>query len=102
MKILYVEANPGDVDLTRSWLGRHAPQLALETVSGQSEALNRLTAPDARSFDLVITDLQLPDGDGLSLLRYIRGRDLPLAVVVITGAGDEDAAVAAMKAGADH
>jgi PAS domain S-box-containing protein len=50
---------------------------------------------------LLLTDLQLPDGNGLELLRFIREHNLPLAVVIITGAGNEEAAVAVMKAGAD-
>src|SRR5262245_18231845 len=101
MKILYVEDNPNDADLTRRWLRKHAPQFALEVVATQSDAVARLSGPDAPSFDLVLTDLQLPDGDGLSLLTYIRERRLPIAVIVITGAGDEKTAVTALKAGAD-
>src|SRR5262245_61441042 len=101
MRILYVEDNPRDADLAQRWLRKQAPQFALETVATQSEAVARLTGPDAQPYDLVLTDLRLPDGDGLSLLNYIRERGLPLAVVVITGAGDEETAVAALKAGAD-
>ncbi|MCI0520126.1 MAG: PAS domain S-box protein [Chloroflexi bacterium] len=48
-----------------------------------------------------MTDLNLPDGDVLSLLSYIRSRALPMPVVVITGVGDEETAVNALKAGAD-
>ncbi|HKQ80479.1 MAG TPA: PAS domain S-box protein [Blastocatellia bacterium] len=101
MKILYVEDDPNDADLARRWLRKHAPQFALEVVATQSEAVARLSGPDAPSFDLVLTDLRLPDGDGLSLLTYIRERGLPFAVVVITGTGDEKTAVTAIKAGAD-
>ncbi|GEM_PF-173093 len=101
MRILYVEDNPSDADLAQRWLRKQAPQFALETVTTQSEAVARLTRTDASPYDLVLTDLRLPDGDGLSLLNYIRERALPLAVVVITGSGDEETAVAALKAGAD-
>jgi len=51
--------------------------------------------------DLVLTDVNLQDGDGLSLLNHIRENSLPLAVVVVTGMGDEETAVAALKAHAD-
>jgi two-component system response regulator PilR (NtrC family) len=56
-------------------------------------------ATDTR-FDLCITDLRLPDGNGLELVRDIQlqRRDLPVAVV--TAYGDVQAAVDALKAGA--
>src|SRR5215510_602711 len=101
MKILYVEDNPNDADLARRRLRKHAPEFELEVVATQSEAVSRLSGKDAFSFDMVLTDLQLPDGDGVSLLTYIRERGMPLAVVVITGMGDERTAVTAIKAGAD-
>jgi len=51
--------------------------------------------------DLVLTDMQLRDGDGLALLNFIRVKSLPVAVVIVTGVGDEETAVAALKARAD-
>jgi PAS domain S-box-containing protein len=100
LRVLYLEDNPVDADLAKRELARHAPQLSLEIVATLAEAMERLT-PDLPSFDIVLTDLLLPDGSGLELLSRIRERDLPLAVVIITGSGDQDAAVAAIKAGAD-
>ena len=49
--------------------------------------------------ELVITDLLLPDGRGFELLP-IGGQQSPFPVVIMTGHGDEDLAVEAMKAGA--
>ncbi len=46
-------------------------------------------------------DLRLPDGSGLELLAWIREQQLPLAVVMLTGSGDQEAAIAALQAGAD-
>ena len=50
--------------------------------------------------DLCLTDMRLPDGDGLELVRHIAEhyRDLPVAV--ITAYGSTENAVAALKAGA--
>ncbi len=99
-RVLYLEDNAVDADLAKRELARHAPQVSLEIVATLAAAMERLT-PDLPEFDIVLTDLLLPDGSGLELLSRIRERDLPLAVVIITGSGDQDAAVAAIKAGAD-
>lgn len=51
-------------------------------------------------FDLCLTDMRLPDGDGLDLVDYIQERGLMLPVAVITAHGNMDIAIKAMKKGA--
>jgi two-component system response regulator AtoC len=53
-------------------------------------------------FHLVITDLRLPDLDGIKVLAEIKGRYPDASVIVITGYGSIDSAVEAMKEGAYH
>src|SRR3954464_15610742 len=101
MRILYVEDNPRHADLTVRTLHKSAPQVRLETVSTIGEAYARLDRIASDPFELVLTDMHLHDGDGLSLLQHIRQNGLPLAVVLVTGAGDEETAVAALKSRAD-
>src|SRR5688500_3768054 len=101
MKILYVEDDPRDAELTKHTLARTAPHLSLETVSSVREALDRLQRLDSEPLDLVLTDVHLRDGDGLFLLNKIREDSLPLAVVIVTGVGDEETAVSALKTRAD-
>jgi PAS domain S-box-containing protein len=100
MRILYVEDNRDDVELTQRVLRRNAPQFKIEIARSCKEALTYLDDHSA-DFDLVLSDMQLPDGDGLFILSHIRDHDLPLAVVIITGLGDEEMAVNALKSGAD-
>ena len=50
--------------------------------------------------DLILTDLRLPDGTGLELLQKVRERSSPPAVVLVTGQGDQEVAVTALKSGA--
>src|SRR5215207_5001127 len=101
MRILYVEDDPRHADLTARRLRKSAPHVRVETVSTIREALARLKRIASDPLELVLTDMRLRDGDGLSLLQHVRKNSLPLAVVLITGTGDEETAVAALKARAD-
>jgi two-component system, NtrC family, response regulator PilR len=80
------------VELTMVRMG-----LAVE-VAGSVAAAKALI--DSRKFDLCLTDMRLPDGEGLELVRYISARNSDLPVAVITAYGNTENAVAALKAGA--
>jgi two-component system response regulator PilR (NtrC family) len=53
-----------------------------------------------KTFDLCLTDMRLPDGDGLELLSSIQTMAHAIPVIVITAHGNMDTAVVAMKKGA--
>ena len=55
---------------------------------------------DNRSFDLCLTDLRLPDGSGMDIVRYIQENYNQTPVAVITAFGDPKTAVEALKLGA--
>ncbi|MGK0673856.1 MAG: sigma-54 dependent transcriptional regulator [Halothiobacillaceae bacterium] len=59
-----------------------------------------LFALQQESFDVCLTDLRLPDGDGLMLVRHIQKHHPGLPVAVITAHGDMQSAIDALKAGA--
>lgn len=67
-------------------------------VAGGVEALTEL---EQTPFDLVLSDMVMPEMDGLALLHRIRSRFPLLPFVLITAHGTVDSAVAAMKEGAD-
>ncbi|GAB4385206.1 MAG: sigma-54 dependent transcriptional regulator [Phycisphaerales bacterium] len=58
-------------------------------------------ALDAQSFDVVLTDYNLGDDDGLLLVEKLRGEGFAGAIIVMTGFGSVELAVRAMKGGAD-
>jgi PAS domain S-box-containing protein len=102
LKILYVDDDAATVELTRRWLaGSCGCAVVVDAASTVADAMARLEAPGAVAYDLVLVDLFLPDDSGLALLQWIREVGLPVAVVVVTDAGDEETAVTALKAGAD-
>jgi PAS domain S-box-containing protein len=101
MKVLYIEDNPFDADLTRIEMKKYGEQFQLTHVSTISEGLDLLGTDNQEHFDVVLTDMNLTDGSGLTLLAEVRNMAIPVAVVVVTGQGDEETAVAALKSGAD-
>ncbi|MBL8682083.1 MAG: sigma-54-dependent Fis family transcriptional regulator [Myxococcales bacterium] len=63
-------------------------------------ALSAIDEPDTRAPTVVLTDLAMPEVDGMALLAALRERDEELPVIVLTARGSERAAVEAIKAGA--
>jgi PAS domain S-box-containing protein len=95
---LLVDDNPDDRALVIRELRRVFPNLQAEEVIDQ-ESFARIL--NSAPFDLVITDFQLHWTDGLSVLRNVKSRWPDCPVVMFTGTGSEEIAVAAMKAGLD-
>ncbi len=94
-RILVVDDDPGFCKLLATILSEAG--YAVETAASVAEALR---SGERAHFNLVLTDLRLPDGDGLEILRKWREReDTPF--VVITAFGTITSAVEAMKAGAE-
>jgi len=96
-RVLYAEHDPADIDLTLRHFEESAAHFIVEVVGSSAEVLERIEKP---GLDLVISDFRLPDMNGLELLREVKHRKCQIPFVVITGMGDEEAAVAAVKLGA--
>ncbi len=82
-------------ELLEITLGR----MGIETVAVANIAAARRTF-DGQHFDLCLTDMRLPDGEGIELVRHISDRAPACPVAVITAYGSAEAAVASLKAGA--
>ncbi|PKO00075.1 MAG: hypothetical protein CVU42_04860 [Chloroflexi bacterium HGW-Chloroflexi-4] len=100
MKVLYVEDNPLDADLVRITLKKCGGEFDLEWANGVDEGLEKLRSQTPCPYDLVLSDMHLVDGSGLTVLSEIRKTGIPVAVVMVTGQGDEDTAIASLKTGA--
>ncbi|MEI8360124.1 MAG: response regulator, partial [Deltaproteobacteria bacterium] len=97
VEILIVEDHPRHAELLRDELELEIPGAIVTHAGCVADA--RDTA-SGRTFDLVILDFRLPDGDGLEILREFRaaGRDEP--IVFVTTSAAASTAVQAMKLGA--
>lgn len=69
-------------------------------VSVAADGLEALAMVRNASIDLLITDLQMPNMDGLALLSALRQEDNQIPVIVLTAYGTVETAVSAMKLGA--
>lgn len=99
MKILYVEDEIAHVELAKRTLEDTLKEnFVLLQCESIQDALGILSK--VKDIDVVLSDLRLPDGSGLDLLAKIQEMAVPPAVVLVTGQGDEQVAVAALKAGA--
>ncbi|MCC6133376.1 MAG: sigma-54-dependent Fis family transcriptional regulator [Acidobacteria bacterium] len=95
--ILIIEDEAGiRFSLVRFFMARGFTVFEAESATEAAERF-RLTRPDA-----VLLDYCLPDGDGLSVLRAIRGMDTGVPVVILTAHGTIDLAVKAIKEGAEQ
>ncbi len=94
-RVLVVDDEPDIRELLELTLAKMG--LAVDAVGSIAEARERLKG--AR-FDLCLTDMRLPDGEGLELVRHIASVAGDLPVAVITAYGSTENAVAALKAGA--
>jgi two-component system response regulator PilR (NtrC family) len=94
-RVLVVDDEPDIRELLELTLGR----MDLDTRAAENLDQARALLGEQR-FDLCLTDMRLPDGNGIDLVRHIQQRHPRLPVAVITAYGSMETAIAALKAGA--
>jgi len=93
--VLVVDDEPGIRTALRANFLRHGWQV--ETASGVRDAIRNF---EGREFDLVVTDMRMPDGTGLDVMRSARQLSPGTAVILLTAYGSVPDAVGAMRGGA--
>ena len=99
LRIAFIEDNEHDVIAFRRSFQKSMVANRITHYERAEEALEDILA-DASAFDLVVTDYKLPGISGLELCRELIQREIPLPVVLLTGAGSENLAIDALKLGA--
>ncbi|MEK6735445.1 MAG: sigma-54 dependent transcriptional regulator [Pseudomonadota bacterium] len=93
--VLIVDDEPDIIELLELTLARMGMQVASTMSISDAKSLVQ-----SRQFSLCLTDMRLPDGEGLELVKYIARHCSDLPIAVITAYGTTENAVAALKAGA--
>jgi two-component system response regulator PilR (NtrC family) len=93
--VLIVDDEPDLLELVSLTLSRMSLQARTASDIGTARRLLK-----AEKFDLCLTDMRLPDGDGLDLVAWIQQNRADLPVAVITAHGNVESAVRALKLGA--
>lgn len=94
-RVLIIDDEPDIRELLEITLGRM--QILTDTADSVANAKHMLST---HSYDLCLTDMRLPDGNGLEIVELIQQRHSNLPVAVITAHGSVDTAIESMKAGA--
>lgn len=94
-RVLIVDDEPDIRELLEITLGRMS--LITESAGTLGTAFERLRS---QNYNLCLTDMRLPDGDGLKLVEHIQRQYPHMPVAVITAHGNTETAIKALKAGA--
>lgn len=97
-KILIVEDDLAFGTMMQTWLRKKG--FDVEKVGSVTAAVRQLQDGTSGKIDLVLSDLRLPDEDGLFLLAWMRKRDIAVPFIVMTSYAEVQNAVRAMKMGA--
>ena len=98
IRILLIEDNPDDAQLIRALLIRE--KSFLHTITNAESIADGVALTDRQAFDVVLSDLGLPDGQGLATVAKLRKSIPQLPIIFLTGDDDLDTALAAIKMGA--
>ena len=96
-RVLIVDDDPALLQALPETLRLRMSGVTVDTADSAAAALERIAA---RDYDTIVTDIKMPGIDGLTLLAEIRKRRPDTPTLMITGHGDEDLAVRALRGGA--
>ena len=95
-RILIVEDDLAFGTMIKTWLGKKGFEVEKATSVGAAVKILQ----DAPTIDLILSDLRLPDHDGLTLLQWLRKHQMETPFIVMTSYAEVQNAVLAMKSGA--
>src|SRR5919204_5013881 len=96
-RILLVDDDPALLQALSDTLRRKIPGLVVDICESGPIALSLLETQD---YDAIVSDIKMPGMDGLTLMAHIKDRHPKIPVLLITGHGDREVGVRALRHGA--
>lgn len=96
MNVLVIDDDPAVRTLVRAVLEKNGNQVAQAESAEEGEGL-----VFKNSYDIIILDLGLPDGDGFEICKNIRDREITTPVLILSAEQETDVKIKCLKVGAD-
>ena len=93
--ILIIEDDITFLTMIKAWLSRNG--FNVDSASSISQGIKAI---DNTQYDLILSDMRLPDGEGISIIDHLKEIDCPSPIIIMTSYADIQNAVNAMKHGA--
>lgn len=97
IRVLYADDDPNVAAVVRSYFEHFGPDCSLDVVPNGRVCLERMAQG---GYDVLLLDLMMPEIDGLHVLGELASRGDPTPVVMVSGHGQNEMAVRALRAGA--
>jgi DNA-binding NtrC family response regulator len=97
LRVLIVDDDPALLQALPETLRLRMGGVVVETANSAASALDRIVEEE---FDAIVTDIKMPGMDGLELLAEIRARRPGTPTLIITGHGENELVVRALRGGA--
>ena len=97
IKVLYTDDEPSLLEIGKLYL-EESGEMQVEIAVSAKDAIRMLKE---RTFDVIVSDYQMPGMDGIEFLKYLRVKCHSLPFILFTGRGREEIVIAAINNGAD-
>jgi PAS domain S-box-containing protein len=97
IRILYVDDEAGLLDLGKEFLEKIG-EFSIDTAASAGEARALMAGGN---YDVIISDYQMPEEDGITFLKSVRGSDTDIPFILFTGRGREEVVIEAINNGVD-
>lgn len=99
LRILIIDDDNDDIVLIKDYIyeGINRSRVVLDVAMNFQEAMDSISK---RSYDICLLDYQLGEENGIELIESIKQAGVKTPIIFLTGRGDEEVAVAALKSGA--